>query len=114
MAKAFKELTPDNSRRPTEFWIGLAPATDDTSRVTLAWSPRPGIEGRAAAGGVIASAKHGEERLFEGPVKDGGVSFTSPPGTIQLDLTIQDSSGDMIDREQRTITVPDCRRRRWR
>ena len=110
VAKAFKELTPDNSRRPTEFWIGLAPATDNTSRVSLVWAPRPGIEGRAAAGGVVASAKHGEERLFEGPVKDGGVSFTSPPGTIQLDLTIQDSSGDMIDREQRTITVPDVQK----
>ena len=43
-------------------------------------------------------------------MKEGGVSFTSPPGTIQLDLTIQDSSGDMIDREQRTITVPDVQK----
>ena len=29
VAKAFKELTPDNSRRPAEFWIGLAPASAD-------------------------------------------------------------------------------------
>jgi hypothetical protein len=107
VAKAFKELTPDNSRRPAEFWIGLSPAADNTSRVNLAWTPRPGIEGRAAAGGVVATAKSGSETLFEGQVKEGGISFTSPPGSVQLDLTIQDSSGDMIDREQRTITVPD-------
>jgi hypothetical protein len=56
---------------------------------------------------VVVSAKNGGVSLFEGPVKETGVSFISPPGTVQLDLTIQDSSGDMIDREQRTITVPD-------
>ena len=31
----------------------------------------------------------------------------SPPGTVQLDFTIRDSAGEMIDREQRTVTVPD-------
>ena len=107
VAKAFKELTPDNSRRPAEFWVGLAPGADNTSRVNLVWTPRPGIEGRAAAAGVLVSAKNGSVNLFEGPVKESGVSFMSPPGTVQLDLTLQDSSGDMIDREQRTITVPD-------
>jgi VWFA-related protein len=110
VAKAFKELTPDNSRRPTEFWVGLAPGPDNLSRVNLVWAPRPGIEGRAAAGSVVATARNGGEQLFQGPVKEGGVSFTSPPGTIQLDLTIQDSNGDMIDREQRSITVPDVQK----
>ena len=110
VAKAFKELTPDNSRRPAEFWVGLAPGTDNTAKVNLVWTPRPGIEGRAAAGGVLASAKNGSATLFEGQVKEGGISFVSPPGTVQLDLTIQDSSGDMIDREQRTITIPDVQK----
>jgi len=110
VARAFKELTPDNSRRPADFWVGLTPATDNNSRVNLVWSPRPGIEGRAAAGGVVVTAKNATERLFEGPVKEGGISFMSPPGTIQLDLTIQDGSGDMIDREQRTVTVPDVQK----
>jgi VWFA-related protein len=107
VAKAFKELTPDNSRRPAEFWVGLAPGTGNTAKVNLVWTPRPGIEGRAAAGGVIASAKNGGAVLFEGEVKEDGISFESPAGTVQLDLTIQDSNGDMIDREQRTVTVPD-------
>jgi VWFA-related protein len=110
VAKAFKELTPDNSRRPAEFWVGVVPGADNTSKVNLVWTPRPGIEGRAAAGGVLVSAKNGGTSLFEGPVKETGVSFLSPPGTVQLDLTIQDSSGDMIDREQRTITVPDVQK----
>jgi len=107
VARAFKELTPDNSRRPVEFWVGLAPAGADGVHVNLAWSARPGIEGRAAAGSVEATVTNGTEKLFAGPIKDGGVVFSSPPGTIQLDLTIRDGAGEMIDREQRTVTVPD-------
>ena len=107
VSKAFKELTPDNSRRPADFWIGLAPASAEASSVSIAWTPRPGIEGRAAAASVVAKATNGSQTLFEGLLKDGRGSFTSPAGTVQLDLTIQDSAGEMIDREQRTVTVPD-------
>jgi len=110
VAKAFKELTPDNSRRPAEFWVGLAPASDNQIQVNLVWTPRPGIEGRAAAGSVVAMATSGSGRLFDGVIKDGGIMFNSPPGTVQLDLTIRDSTGEMIDREQRTITVPDIQK----
>jgi VWFA-related protein len=107
VAKAFKELTPDNSRRPAEFWIGFAPAPDNLCQVNLVWSPRPGIEGRAAAGSVLASAISGTDHLFDGLIKEGGIIFNASPGTVQLDLTIRDSTGEMIEREQRTITVPD-------
>ena len=106
VAKAFKELTPDNSRRPVEFWIGLAPVSGNACEVNVAWTPRPGIEGRAAAGSVLLTATNGTERLFDGELKEGS-SFKSPAGTVQLDFTIRDSTGEMIDREQRTVTVPD-------
>jgi VWFA-related protein len=107
VAKAFKELTPDNSRRPAELWIGLSPASADACEVNIAWTPRPGIEGRAAAGSVLVRATSGTERLFDGLLEDGHTSFNAPAGTVQLDFTIRDSSGEMIDREQRTITIPD-------
>jgi VWFA-related protein len=107
VAKAFKELTPDNSRRPAEFWIGFAPAAANACDVNVAWAPRPGIEGRAAAASVVLTAMNGTERLFDGVLKDGGASFKSPAGTLQLDFTLRDSAGEMIDREQRTVTVPD-------
>jgi VWFA-related protein len=107
VAKAFKELTPDNSRRPAEFWIGLAPAADDACAVNIAWAPRPGIEGRAAAASVLVTATSGTEKLFEGILKDTPGSFKAPAGQVQLDFTIRDSAGEMIDREQRTVTVPD-------
>jgi VWFA-related protein len=107
VAKAFKELTPDNSRRPAEFWIGLAPASANACEVHIAWTPRPGIEGRAAAASVLVTAMNGTERLFDGLLKDGHGSFNASAGTVQLDFTIRDSTGEMIDREQRAVTVPD-------
>ena len=107
VARAFKELTPDNSRRPVEFWIGLAPSSANACEVHIAWTPRPGIEGRAAAGSVLVTAMNGTERLFDGLLKDGPASFNAPAGTVQLDFTIRDSAGEMIDREQRTVTIPD-------
>jgi VWFA-related protein len=106
VAKAFKELTPDNSRRPAEFWIGVSP-TADACAVSIAWAPRPGIEGRAAAGSVLVTATSGTEKLFEGVLKDNTGTFKAPAGPVQLDFTIRDSAGEMIDREQRTVTVPD-------
>ena len=107
VARAFKELTPDNSRRPVEFWIGLAPSSANACEVHIAWTPRPGIEGRAAAGSVLVTAMNGTERLFDGLLKDGHGVFNAPAGTVQLDFTIRDSAGEMIDREQRTVTIPD-------
>ncbi len=107
VARAFKELTPDNSRRPVEFWIGLAPSSANACEVHIAWTSRPGIEGRAAAGSVLVTAMNGTERLFDGLLKDGHGVFKAPAGTVQLDFTIRDSAGEMIDREQRTVTIPD-------
>jgi VWFA-related protein len=107
IAKAFKELTPDNSRRPAEFWIGLSPASANACEVHIAWTPRPGIEGRAAAASVLVTALNGTERLFDGLLKDGHGVFNAPAGTVQLDFTIRDNAGEMIDREQRSVTIPD-------
>jgi VWFA-related protein len=107
---AFRELTPDNSRRAADFWIGLAPSLDSGVDLNVAWTPRPGIEGRSAAASVLVMATAGQEKLFEGTVKETGAIFTAPPGTVQLDLTMHDSSGEVIDREQREVTVPDPRK----
>ena len=110
VAKAFKELTPDNSRRPADFWIGLSPAAGNACEVTIAWSPRPGIEGRAAAASVLVNARSGTDQLFDGLLKDGRATFNASAGTVQLDFTIRDSAGEMIDREQRTVSIPDVQK----
>jgi VWFA-related protein len=105
--RAFEELTPDNSRRAADFWIGLAPLTPAGVDVRVAWTPRPAIDGRTEAKSVSITAFVGEEKLFEGPVEEAGTSFTATPGSVQLDFTIYDPTGEVIDREQRELSIPD-------
>jgi VWFA-related protein len=102
---ALKELTPDNSRRAAAFWIGHAPA-ESAGDVRVAWSPRNGIEGRSEAASVKLIATSGGQKIFEGQLDESGTTFRSVPGTVELDFTIHDKSGETIDREQRTFTVP--------
>jgi hypothetical protein len=102
---AFRELTPDNSRRAADLWIGLAPA-ESGCQVKVAWAPRQGIEGRGAAASVSVSATSGGVTLFDGTIDQAGTAFQSAPGTVQLDFSMRDRSGEVIDREQRTLTVP--------
>jgi VWFA-related protein len=106
VAQAFRELTPDNSRRAADFWIGLAPSSESGVGVNVAWTPRPGLDGRNAAASVSITAMAAHEKLFEGSVKESGIIFTAPPGTVQLDFTIHDSTGEVIDREQREMAIP--------
>jgi VWFA-related protein len=106
IAEALRELAPDNSRRAADFWIGMAPVAEDLVDVRVAWSPRPSLEGQAPAGAVTIAAVHGEEKIFEGSSKDVPIRFKAPSGNIQLDLTIHDTRGEVIDREQRTVTIP--------
>lgn len=104
---AFRELTPDNSRRAADFWIGLAPGPDEQLDVTVAWTPRAGIDGRAAAAAVSLVAKSGDDTLFAGTAEAEGAAFRVNPGTVELDLTILDDEGEIIDREQRVVQVPE-------
>ena len=103
---ALKELVPDNSRRAADFWVGVLPADENGCEVSVAWKPRAGLEGRAAAAGVSLIARAGDETVFDGAIKNGRAVFRATPGTVQLDLSILDDTGDIIDREQRTVAVP--------
>ncbi len=108
VARAFGELTPDNSRRAADFWIGLSPASESEAAVdvSVAWTPRPGLDGRPPATAASITVLNGEDKLFDGAIEDGGVRFNAPPGTVQLDFTIHDSTGEVIDREQRDLVIP--------
>ena len=66
---------------------------------------------RSSAGApAIASAElavTGEKGpVFAGPV-DGGVTFDAPPGAFSLALTFRNAAGVIVDRELRSIVVPD-------
>jgi VWFA-related protein len=106
VAQAFRELTPDNARRAADFWIGLSPSSEEAVNVQIAWTRRHVPDSRSSAAAVSATATMGEDKLFDGPLKEEGVRFKAPPGDVDIDFTIRDGAGEVIDREQRDLTVP--------
>jgi VWFA-related protein len=106
--RALSDLPSTNARRTIDLWIGTA-LDAGRSAVRLSWSPRD--SGATAAGAkpaqVTAVAMQGESKTFDGPVDAAGVSFGAPPGPLKVTVTVENSSGEIIDRDVRTIEVPD-------
>jgi hypothetical protein len=49
----------------------------------------------------------GGDRSFDAGLGDGVLSFSSPPGAIQLQLAVRDAAGNILDEDRRSFTVPD-------
>ena len=79
----------------------------DRPVVRLSWAPRPPAVGNAPAATVALTAAHNGATVFDAPMGLDGASFPSPPGPLQLTITARDASGDIVDKETRTIRVPD-------
>lgn len=103
IARALADLPAEGSRRPANFWIGTTPR-DGGADVTIAWSPRGSVRERTAAA-VDVEAIHGSAPVHSGPVEERGLTFVSPPGPLRLTLTVRDQTGEVIDREERTIGI---------
>ena len=100
---ALGALFDRRSNHSLDLWIGSTRGADGRPLVTVAWTPR---DGSAAAVSVIARSAAGSQTL-KAAVADGRVAFTAPPGALQIDVSAADRGGDTIDREVRTVTVPD-------
>ncbi len=108
VAQAFESLTPANARQPIDLWAGVTGATGGAPQVTVAWTPRHGVDARMAAAEVVLRATSGGDVLFEGPVKPQGTSFDVKPGPLQLAFTMHDGTGEIVDRVTRALPVPDA------
>ena len=105
VARAFAELPTEAARRPVDFWVGLAPGPSDASDVTIAWSPRGSVGDRLPASvDVVATGEAGQ--VHTGSVQPRGLTFPAPPGRLVLNLAVRDAHGEIIDREVRTVAVP--------
>ncbi len=106
--RALSELPSATARRTVDFWVGTASA-DGRPAVRLAWISRGVLSpGSPSPAQVTAVATHGETRVFDGPVDPAGASFAVPPGPLKVTFSVLDSAGDVIDRDVRTIDVPDA------
>lgn len=105
--RSFADLTPAISRRGADVWFGTSVAAGQfTGHVS--WAPRPGTAPTDAVADV-----HVEARTVHGPVFMGSVDrlegsgFSVTPGSLQLTIAFRNSAGEALDREIRTLTIPD-------
>jgi hypothetical protein len=50
---------------------------------------------------------HDDTTVFDAAVGPDGASFESPPGPLKLTITARDAAGEVVDKETRTVPVPD-------
>ena len=99
-------------------WVGTARGDNGQTRVTLVWEPLAGrSDPRAAQPGgasLIAAGANGS-LVFRSPAAAATAAdaatrrfvFDAPPGTVELRLTVEEEGGGTLDREVRSIDVPD-------
>ncbi len=107
MVRALSELPGSTARRTIDFWAG-ARLEDGKTAVRLAWVPRPSAGPGAAKPAVVSAVvTKAETKIYEGPVTSSGVSFPAPSGALKVTYTVLDAANEIVDRDARTIDVPD-------
>jgi VWFA-related protein len=105
--RALAELPSATARRTIDVWLGTV-LDSGRSTVRLAWLPRAGVAtGANAPAQVTALAMSGDTRAYEGPVGADGVAFEVAPGALKVTFNILDGKGEIIDRDVRSLEVPD-------
>lgn len=98
-------------------WIGLASDAAGQARMVISWEPRPGTSSPPRIVAITARTAAGAA-LFTGrvaPVQGGtrteadSARFDVPTGRVELDMSILDMQGKVLDTEVRDFEVPDLR-----
>lgn len=109
VAAALAQLTPDAARRSVDLWIGTSLDAAGQPQVSLSWAPREGGDSAeasdVASASVVATSEAGP--AFDGDVDREGLTFNAPPGPLRIAFSARDGAGDVLDRHDRTIDVPD-------
>jgi VWFA-related protein len=105
--RSFADLTPAISRRGADVWFGTAVAGAQLAG-HVSWAPRPGTAAADAVADVSVEARTAEGLVFTGAVdRLAGSGFSVTPGPLQLTIAFRNGAGDLVDREIRTLTIPD-------
>jgi len=123
VTSALAVLSAARAERTVDLWVGTERGANGFAEVTAAWTMRrqagAALQGRARGaqspavpvdgiGTVSITARSGgRDRVFEAPLEAGGLSFSSPPGDLQLRASVRDADGNTVDEDTRSITVPD-------
>jgi hypothetical protein len=91
-------------------WVGMSPGTDGKTKISFVWNPAPVTPGvrreTATSVSLLAGGDNSELYYRQKALMPGRVEFEVPPGPIELEIGVQDASGEVLDRETRKIVVP--------
>jgi VWFA-related protein len=108
-------------------WIGTTRGENGKTRVTFVWEPIPKAPGDAARSdpparvslmavgadgapyyrGKIEAASVQPNVVAASASRGGTVSFEAAPGTVQLRISVEDATSQVLDTETRDLAVPD-------
>jgi len=109
--EALASVEAPSRARVIREWIGTTRADDGRTKVTYVWEPVPKSPGdrpreEPAHVTLTAVAPDGSP-YFRGRVQEARVSFDAKPGPLELRVSVEGSSSQVLDAATRTITVPD-------
>jgi VWFA-related protein len=103
IAAAFASLNPASSSRLVDIWTGTWPLADGRSLLTVAWTRVPAVPAGSMPASVSVRLTSGSGPPVEQVVEPGGTTFDIGHGRAQLAVLVLDKSGEILDRENRTI-----------
>jgi VWFA-related protein len=129
--EALSTLAEPPRGRPARFWLGTSKGENGRTKVTFAWEPIPAAPGQSRQGENMAArvaltalspegrplfrGRVPQEDAAGGPPSAGGptppagsqVTFDAPPGQMQMRISVESPSGQVIDSTTRELTLPD-------
>ncbi|HZT77079.1 MAG TPA: VWA domain-containing protein [Vicinamibacterales bacterium] len=121
--KAIEDATIRPSRASViRSWVGTSRGENGKTRVTFVWEPLPKSPGDSRAGAEepsrvsLTAVNPDGSPSFRGKVPDGPpspiktpqrVTFDAPPGKLQLRVSVEGASSQVLDSETREIAIPD-------
>jgi VWFA-related protein len=98
-------------------WIGVLREPSGNGRVVVTWEPRPygaatarivGLKARSLSGATLFDGQLGPVGAASNSLQDS-VRFDAPPGRVEVDITVTDGQGTVLDTDARDFDVPDLR-----
>jgi VWFA-related protein len=118
--EALSALAAPARGRPAVTWIGTSRAEEGRTEVSLVWEAsgqgaqagigepaRISVTASNAAGDLFFRGKGEPDAGATGRPRGGTVTFTAPPGAMDLRVTVEGAGGEVLDTEAKSVTIPD-------
>jgi VWFA-related protein len=102
-------VTAQQRRSLTRSWIGMSPGASGKTKISFVWSPTPAtpdVRRETAAKVRLLAGGANSDLYFRRTVDPGRVEFEVPPGQVDLEIAVEDATGEVLDRETRKLDVP--------